>query len=185
MKSSRWALFLSGRGSTAQAVLENQCNLDIRLVVSSKKKTMGQVRTRRFGVPIIYFGPGMSWESLQQELQRRGIQRIFLLGFMKILPEGFLRSWGGKIVNVHPSLLPAYPGLEAMEKSYQEARGDGMGVTVHIVTSEMDAGPILQQRKLRVPQGLKTGLSFEEAQTRMAFLEQHLVRRVSEMVRFQ
>jgi phosphoribosylglycinamide formyltransferase-1 len=184
MRSPRWALLLSGRGSTAKAVMENIGQLDIRLVVSSRKNAHGLVQARRQGLPTFIFDKTMGWDVLHQALQQRKIERIFLLGFMKIIPPDFIQKWKDKIVNVHPSLLPNFPGLEAMEKSFESV--EEMGVTVHVVTAEMDAGPILLQHRVFTKDQLRTrnkdsNFSFSSAQTRMSLAEQRLVRRVSEV----
>lgn len=73
------------------------------------------------------------------------IDKIFLLGFMRLLPASFLQKWQGRIFNLHPSLLPLYPGKNAIEKSYEA--GDAMGVSIHHVITEMDAGRVVLQKK--------------------------------------
>ncbi len=181
MNRGRWALFLSGRGSTAQAVLDNCAQLNIQLIVSSKKQNWGRARARRFGVSSIHFDKNMSWDDLHQNLKKEKIDRLFLLGFMKLIPENFIEKWQNKILNVHPSLLPKYPGLEAMEKSYHDQAD--MGVTIHRVTAEMDSGPVVAQ-KLKLKKTELPLLNFEQTQIRMSFCEQELVRRASEMEKF-
>lgn len=166
----RWALFLSGRGSTAQALLDMIGDHDIRLVVTNKKSAFGIKRARRLGVPVLFYTKSMMEEGLTQELRDRGITHIFLVGYMKILGAAFVDSWKGKIFNIHPSLLPAFPGAGALELSY-EASSAQMGVTVHEVTAEMDAGPILAQRKVT------RGFDFQETRNQMARAEQQLLRR--------
>jgi phosphoribosylglycinamide formyltransferase-1 len=180
--TSRWAVFLSGRGSTAKAVMENCAQLDIRLIVSSRKSAFGLVQARRQGIPSLVLEKDVNWKHLHENLVARRVQKIFLLGFMKIIPAEFIQKWKGKIINVHPSLLPAFPGLEAMEKSFEQ--GKNMGVSVHVVTEEMDAGPLLLQNQVFSDVELQQSLnvmSFEQAQTRMAFCEQRLIRRASEV----
>lgn len=143
MKST-WAVFLSGRGSTAQALFDHIDELDIRLVVCSKDNIWGERRARRLGIPTEVLSRPIDWKLLHQKLIRARISRIFLLGFMKIVPESFLQNWEGRIFNLHPSLLPAFPGLHAIERSYEA--GKAMGVSVHEVIPEMDAGRLLLQK---------------------------------------
>lgn len=175
---TRWALFLSGRGSNAQAIMDMQGWGDIVLVVSNSQKqseVFGETRARRTGVPVYQIGKKIDWNQLDLELRRRDVHKIFLLGFMRLLPAEFVNRWAGKILNLHPSLLPAYPGLHAIEKSFQD--GAAMGVTVHLVVPEMDAGPILLQKK--VLSESSTGchsLALEEVQFLISRAEQALVR---------
>jgi phosphoribosylglycinamide formyltransferase-1 len=166
--SVRWALFLSGRGSTAQALLDQIGDLDIRLVVSSRAKAYGVLRARRAGVPITLFRKESSWDELHETLRSRGINGLFLVGFMRILPADFVEKWQGRIWNVHPSLLPFYPGANAMEKSFEEKAQ--MGVTLHEVTAEMDAGPVKMQAQVERAQ------DWSATQLRMARMEQRLLR---------
>lgn len=166
--SVRWALFLSGRGSTAQALMDQSGDLDIRLIVTSRKKAGGVPRARRSGLPVFFFSKDSSWEDLHRELVNRRIEAIFLVGFMRLLPGEFVEKWAHRMWNVHPSLLPAFPGAHAMEKSFQEKAP--MGVTIHEVTAEMDAGPRCLQASI------PPTADWEQAQLRMARLEQRLLR---------
>lgn len=148
MRNRRWAVFLSGRGSTAQAAFDLISQYDIRLAVSNNKKALGLVRARRMGIQIRYFDKSESYQNLNRDLKARGITHILLLGFMKLVPEDFCREWQGKIWNVHPSLLPRYPGLQAIEKSFYDDAP--MGVTIHEVIPQMDAGHRLFQKKVKI-----------------------------------
>lgn len=139
----RWALFISGRGSTAQAVMDVLDQVNVGLVVSSRAQAVGLFRARRAGVPTLLLPKDIDWETLNHSLKSRRIDRIFLLGFMRILPEHFLKHWQGRIWNVHPSLLPRYPGAKALERSL--ADGADVGVSIHDVIPEMDAGQIRRQ----------------------------------------
>lgn len=168
----RWAVFISGRGSNLQALLDLGSEIELRWVLSSKAKAPGILRAKRAGIPTTVLPAQIDWTALDLELRRRGIDQIFLLGFMKIIPAEFLKSWENRILNVHPSLLPQYPGLHALEKSFEDRAS--MGATVHIVTPEMDAGPIVLQGKT-----LKAGFSeidLAEACLRISKMEHRLVR---------
>ena len=153
MFTERWAIFISGRGSNLSCLLNLQTER-IKLVVSSSPKAVGVLKARRAGIPILILSKPVNWDELDQELRRRGINRIFLLGFMRVIPERFVEAWHRKIVNLHPSLLPNYPGLESIERSFHD-RAD-MGVTVHEVVAEVDAGKIILQRRslssLQIPE---------------------------------
>jgi phosphoribosylglycinamide formyltransferase-1 len=181
MRAARWAVFLSGRGSNAEALWECLAEMDVVLCVSSRRKAYGVKRARRLGLPVLVQDSKISWKDLDQELRARGVNRLFLLGYMKILPAEFVQKWQGRMWNLHPSLLPAYPGLHAIEKSY-EAGGE-MGVTLHEVTVEMDAGPICLQKK--ICEKAKAEMSFDEAQTKISQTEQRLVREWASRVQLQ
>ena len=176
---ARWALFLSGRGSNASAVMDMQGWGEIALVVSNgqhlQAEPMGVTRARRAGIPVYQVGKKIDWTQVDLELRRRGIDKVFLLGFMRLLPGEFVNKWAGQVFNLHPSLLPAYPGLEAIEKSFQD--GAAMGVTIHAVVPEMDAGPILFQKKIlsKAPAGCHS-LTLDEARFLISTAEQALVR---------
>ncbi|PIS10105.1 MAG: hypothetical protein COT73_11130 [Bdellovibrio sp. CG10_big_fil_rev_8_21_14_0_10_47_8] len=181
MSFSRWALFLSGRGSNAEALFEMFGDLDIAVCVSSRKNAYGLKRAERWGVPSLVLDKNPSWQELTKDLRRRRVNRIFLLGFMKILPAEFVQDWQGQIWNLHPSMLPAYPGKNAIEASYQD--GASMGVTIHEVTAEMDAGPRLLQFKVaEAASDNKKGVhhfSLAEAKTVISQAEQRLVRELA------
>ncbi len=170
----KWAVFLSGRGSNAEAFFE-MAELDIRFCVSSKKNAYGLLRARRNGIPTLVLDKNQDWQSLSKTLRLRQISHIFLLGFMKILPASFVEQWQGRIFNLHPSLLPLYPGKDSIEKSYQD--GAALGVTIHDVITEMDAGkPLLQSLVAEPAQAGNHSFSFADAQQKISITEQHLVR---------
>ncbi|MEZ0391381.1 MAG: formyltransferase family protein [Pseudobdellovibrionaceae bacterium] len=172
----KWAIFLSGRGSNAEAFWENLAEFDVRLCVSSTAKAYGVLRARRLGIPTCVLEKKPNWEQLDQELRQRQVNQIFLLGFMKIVPAHFVKKWQGQIWNLHPSLLPDFPGLQAIEKSY--AAGGAMGVSLHQVTQEMDAGPLSLQHKICDETG--EFLSIDEAAFRISRAEQRLVRELAQ-----
>jgi folate-dependent phosphoribosylglycinamide formyltransferase PurN len=154
---------------------------DIRLVVSSKASAFGLVRARRFSVPSLVLGKDVDWLGLAAGLKARGINSIFLLGFMKLLPAEFLQAWDLPVYNIHPSLLPKYPGLSAIENSHADSAA--MGVTVHRVNEEVDAGERILQKKVFLEN--KAPSEFSTARIRMAFAEQNLIRNLIEGVSFQ
>lgn len=174
---SRWAVFISGRGSNLQALCEIQHEIDISVCVSSHLKVAGVLRAKRAGIPVLKIDTKMGlgeWTRIHQELQQRRIDRIFLLGFMRLIPAEFVNLWRGRIFNLHPSLLPSYPGKEAIEKSYMDA--SSMGVTIHHVIAEMDAGQVILQKKFSDAHEGKHPFSLPDAQFGISKLEQNLVR---------
>lgn len=150
MLRKRWAVLISGRGSNLAAVLDLGDEVDVRLVVSSSPTAYGLLRARRAGVPTAWTpqvtgSKKIDWPALDSLIRSRGVTHIFLAGFMKIVPASFIQKWDGRIINLHPSLLPSYPGLNSIERAHQE--GAAMGVTVHEVTPEVDAGAMICQRR--------------------------------------
>lgn len=172
--SARAAVFISGRGSNLQALLDKEgCN--IRLVISNKRKAPGVLKAKRAGVMVKSLSP-LRFEELAPLLKEMKIQKIVLLGFMRILPASFVEDWTGRIINLHPSLLPLFPGLDSIEKSYQEKAS--MGVSLHTVIPAMDEGPLLNQSC--VYRNDQKPLSSQEAHWGISFREHYLVRRMGD-----
>jgi phosphoribosylglycinamide formyltransferase-1 len=170
-KPDNVAVFISGSGSTLQALLEMHHQFEIKLVVTNKKMATGILKAKRFGKPVLLISKDTSFEFLSQELKKHNISLIVLAGYMKILPELFVNEWENKIINIHPSLLPLYKGLNSVERSWQE--NSDMGVSLHYVTKEMDEGEIvLQKKSLRQPKDY----SLNEAELFLRKTEQRLLR---------
>jgi phosphoribosylglycinamide formyltransferase-1 len=148
------AVFISGTGSNLAAVIEKQkeYNYQVNLVVSNKKNAIGLEFARQNKIPIYAF----DWDKKDSEIQHlqdvvkgHKCQLIVLAGFMKILPEPFLNAFTNKIINIHPSLLPKYPGLNTHQRVIDN--NDKLhGVTVHYVNSQLDAGKIISQSTIQV-----------------------------------
>ncbi|MEQ1722544.1 MAG: formyltransferase family protein [Pseudobdellovibrio sp.] len=173
-KPARHAVFISGGGSTLQALLEMQHQINISLVVTNKKDALGALKAKRFGKTILHFNKDMSFEKLNHTLKLHNIDFIILAGFLKILPETFVNEWENKIINIHPSLLPLYPGLHSAEKNWED--NNDMGVTIHKVITEMDAGKIIiQQKCLTNPKSLAQ----QEALFFLRRTEQFLLREIA------
>lgn len=143
------------------------------LVVSNSAKAPALLRARRAGVATLVSSP-LNWTAIHRELQTRRVQRIFLAGFMRILPEDFVNQWQGRILNIHPSLLPAYPGLNSIERAYRDAAD--IGATVHEVTAVVDAGRVVAQGLVLEGQQAKK-LSIEDVELRVHLEEHRLLRR--------
>ena len=149
MNNQRWAVLISGRGSTLWRLLEMSNVMNVVLVGTNRLQARGALRARLAGVPVLKIGKtedSSSWQNFQTELVYRRVNRIFLAGFMRIIPEGFLELWKGRIYNIHPSLLPEFPGLRSAERSYADPSA-AMGATVHQVIADVDAGAVIRQKQ--------------------------------------
>lgn len=162
MPRKRIAVLLSGRGSNmlalARAAQDPAYPGEIALVLSNRAAAPGLEAARQLGLPTAVV-PARSHPdreafdaAVSAELETHGVQAIALAGFMRILSPAFVRRWAGRLVNIHPSLLPRYPGLDTHARAL--AAGDTeAGCTVHLVTEELDAGPILAQARVPVMPG--------------------------------
>lgn len=159
-------VLVSGRGSNLRAILEAVRNgrikgAEVRVVVSNRPGVPALDVAREFGVPVVVvddseFKGGSRWDYdrlVLEELERHGVKPgeglVLLAGFMRILSREFVELWSGRIMNIHPSLLPAFPGLRAQRQAL-EYGVKYTGCTVHFVTHEVDAGPIILQAVVEV-----------------------------------
>ena len=143
------AVFISGTGSNLGSIIRNQSkyNYQVVLVVSNKESAKGLDFAREPNIPFYTF----QWNKedkelwhLQEQISQQQCELIVLAGFMKILPEAFTKAYKNKIINIHPSLLPKYPGLHTHQRALDN--GDEFhGATVHYVNEELDAGQRISQ----------------------------------------
>jgi phosphoribosylglycinamide formyltransferase 1 len=154
------AVLLSGRGSNMAALLAAQdaaCPYRIRLVLSPKPSAPGLALAAAQGIATwSHAAKGMERAAfdhlLDQQLRAHQIELIALAGYMRLLSAEFVTAWAGRIVNIHPSLLPLYKGLDTHARAL--AAGDHeAGCSVHIVTPELDDGPLLGQARVPVLPG--------------------------------
>ncbi|NRA28865.1 MAG: phosphoribosylglycinamide formyltransferase [Parvularculaceae bacterium] len=147
------AIFISGRGSNMAALIEaaQDSELDARvaLVVSNKPDAAGLEKATAAGIEtLVVPSKGKSREAFEQEVERHLIREqidlICLAGFMRVLSAGFVGRWESKILNIHPSLLPSFPGLHVHEQALSAGVAVS-GCSVHWVTAELDSGPIVGQ----------------------------------------
>ena len=152
-------VLLSGRGSNFEAISEYKRKdpdraYDIALVASNVPEARGLVLARRFGIPIwAQSHKGMDRAAFDDlvdaELRRHGVEVVVLAGYMRLLSREFVEKWEGRVLNIHPSLLPAYKGLDTHARAIQ-AGEEYAGCSVHIVTAELDDGPVVGQRKVKI-----------------------------------
>lgn len=155
--------------------LECKESIDIPLVVSSVSDAPAVHKARDRGVEVYILekqGRELLWERLTKELERLKIEFILLAGFMKIIPASFLEIWRHPIINIHPSLLPKYPGTNSIRRAYDEKAP--IGVTIHKVVAQVDAGPVLEQEAI----AYSHEEGFEKVKERVHALEHKLVRKV-------
>lgn len=151
-------VLISGRGSNLQALIDAQwagrLGGRIALVISNVAGAPGLERARQAGMEaIVCDHRGRSRDVHDQEmaglLRARGVGLVCLAGYMRLLSAGFIRAWPGRILNVHPSLLPAFPGVGAQQQAFEHGVKI-TGATVHLVDEALDAGPIVMQEAVAV-----------------------------------
>jgi phosphoribosylglycinamide formyltransferase 1 len=163
MTKRRVAILISGRGSNMAALIRAARPADfpaeIVLVISNRADAGGLVTARENGVATVTieskpFGKDRAaFEAvLQSALDEHKVELICLGGFMRLLSAGFVQRWYGKMLNIHPSLLPSFPGLEPQAQALR-AGVKVSGATVHFVIPETDAGPIVMQGVVSVDDG--------------------------------
>jgi phosphoribosylglycinamide formyltransferase-1 len=151
----RVAVLISGRGSNLQNLIEAQDDsYKIILVVSNVEGAGGLEKARAAHIPTATVPhQGKTREAFDAEvdkvLRAANAELVVLAGFMRILSDGFVRGWEGKLINIHPSLLPAYKGTRVHERVIEA--GDALsGASVHFVVPELDAGPVIAQASVPV-----------------------------------
>lgn len=150
---------ISGRGSNfcaiADAIEKRELNAQIVLVLSNRAEVGGVEEARRRGLPVTVveqadYADRLGFDlAVAQRIAAAEPDWVVLAGFMRILSDAFVEQFAGRLINIHPSLLPAYPGLH----SHRRALADGVfehGATVHLVTKELDGGPALGRVRLPV-----------------------------------
>ncbi|HYW14755.1 MAG TPA: phosphoribosylglycinamide formyltransferase [Allosphingosinicella sp.] len=154
----RVGVLVSGRGTNMVALSEYKRrearSYDLALVASNVPEARGLVVARRLGIPIWSAShKGMEREEfdhlLDLALREANVDMVALAGYMRLLSSAFIAKWEGRILNIHPSLLPAYKGLDTHRRAL-EAGEIWVGCSVHLVTDELDGGPVLAQAKVRV-----------------------------------
>jgi phosphoribosylglycinamide formyltransferase 1 len=155
----RLGVLISGRGSNLQAILDaiadGRLDASVAVVISNKTDAYGLERARKAGVETVVLGPRghASREdydrALVAELRARDVGLVCLAGFMRLLSPAFVEAFPNAILNIHPSLLPAFPGLDAQRQAVEHGARVS-GVTVHFVNTELDAGPIVLQAAVPV-----------------------------------
>lgn len=171
---NRWALFFSGRGSNLQAILKMYSKTWSHkpILVSDNAKSQGIEIGESFGLTTYILKKPIDYKELSIFLKEQKVDHIFLLGYLKIIPATFLSEWTKNIFNLHPSLLPSYPGLQSIERAYNDK--NAIGITIHRVIEGVDQGEILMQQKIFEEQSFDH-LSLEEVKSIVHSKEHKLV----------
>lgn len=158
MKRVPIAIFASGNGSNAQTLIDRAADgtlpIEVCCLVSDRPEAPAVARARRSGVPTIAVGASaIGRDRFEQlvvaDLRERGVELVVLAGYMRICGKRFLDEYEGKAINLHPSLLPAFPGRDAIGAAL-EAGVRQTGVSVHYIDAGVDTGPLIAQRVVEV-----------------------------------
>ncbi len=172
----RVGVLISGRGSNLQAIIDaiadRRLDATIAIVISNRAGAAGLERARTAGIETLYinhkdYGSREEFDrAVVAALKKREVSLVCLAGFMRLLSAEFVKAYPSAILNIHPALLPAFPGLDAQHQAWEHGVKVS-GVTVHIVTPELDAGPIVLQATVPVrdddpPEALAERILVEE-----------------------
>ena len=149
------AVFISGKGSNLKSLINfsklKKSHIIIEMIISNNAKSKGLQYAKIFKIKkkVFNFKNTLSERKIIHELKKNNINLICLAGFMKILSKNFIKNFKGKILNIHPSLLPKYKGLNTHEKAINN-KDKYSGCTVHFVNSRLDSGKVINQKKVRI-----------------------------------
>ncbi|PZP57048.1 MAG: phosphoribosylglycinamide formyltransferase [Micavibrio aeruginosavorus] len=156
------AVLISGRGSNLQSIIDACADPEfpaqIEIVISNKPDAYGLTRAEKAGIKTSivshkdYTTREAFEDALQNVLDTFPIDLICLAGFMRVLTEDFVNRWDGRMINIHPSLLPKFKGLNTHERAIDAGEKES-GCTIHFVIPDMDEGPIILQRKVSIETG--------------------------------
>lgn len=158
----RIAVFASGSGSNFQAILDaiarGELDVQVELLVCDRPNALVVERAKQANVPVFAFRPKEypnreAYESeILQKLQACGVELIVLAGYMRIVTDVLVNAYSGRMINIHPSLLPSFPGVDAIGQALDYGV-KVTGVTVHFVDGGLDSGPVIAQRTVEVLEG--------------------------------
>ena len=156
IKKINIAVFISGNGSNFKNLildsLKKKSKYKIKLVISNKAKAKGLKYARKFKIKkkiINYLNKKNAEKTILVELKNNKIDLVCLAGFMKVLSNNLIKSFRGKIINIHPSLLPKYKGLNTHQRALNN-KEKYSGCTVHYVSAKLDSGKIILQKKVKI-----------------------------------
>ena len=168
------AVFISGRGTNLKSLIEfskkKNSPINIKLIISNTNKAKGLKYSKVYKIQkkvVDFKNKNIAEKNLLSLLSKKKIRFVCLAGFMKILSKKFIKKFSGKIVNIHPSLLPKYKGLNTHQKALKN-NDKYSGCTVHYVTDKVDSGKIILQKKVKIKR--KDSLN---TLTKKVLLEEH------------
>ena len=168
------AVFISGRGTNLKSLIKfskkKNSPINIKLIISNTNKAKGLKYSKTYKIQkkvIDFKNKNIAEKKLLNLLSKKKIRFICLAGFMKILSKKFIKKFSGKIVNIHPSLLPKYKGLNTHQKALKN-NDKYSGCTVHYITDKVDSGKIILQKKVKIKR--KDSLN---TLTKKVLLEEH------------
>jgi phosphoribosylglycinamide formyltransferase-1 len=148
------AVLISGRGTNLQSIInaveEKRLDAKIEIVLSNRADAFGLERAKKHGVSTVvldhksYSSREAYDQAVVELLQKRGVELVVLAGFMRLLSPAFIKAYSNRIMNIHPALLPSFPGLQVQKKAVEHGVRFA-GCTVHFVNEECDEGPIIIQ----------------------------------------
>ncbi|WP_416694824.1 phosphoribosylglycinamide formyltransferase [Candidatus Pseudothioglobus sp. Uisw_050_01] len=170
-------ILISGNGSNLQSIIDNADKIDLQIscVISNNKNAFGLKRAESAKLQTAVIDPGFynSNDAFDRELisiiQQQGVELIVLAGYMRVLTPLFVSHYFGKILNIHPSLLPKFPGLNTHQRAI-DASETAHGVSVHFVTEELDGGPIINQESVIID-----NLDTEETLSMKVLKKEHVI----------
>lgn len=152
-------VLISGSGSNLQAIIDalskQSINAEIKTVISNKANALGLDRARKAGIDSVFidhteFTNRLSFDqAMIEEIDKHNPELIILAGFMRILSDEFVNHYTGRLINIHPSLLPNFKGLNTHQRAI-DAKHSKHGVSVHFVSNELDGGPVIAQAEVPV-----------------------------------
>jgi len=152
-------VLISGSGTNLQAVIDaiarGELHARITVVISNKEAAFGLERARRAGIPAVHIDPAASADyraynhAIREALEAHGVELVVMAGYMRLLGSEVLRAFPGAVINLHPALLPAFPGASAIKDAFDYGV-KVTGVTVHFADEEFDRGPIICQEAIRI-----------------------------------
>jgi formyltetrahydrofolate-dependent phosphoribosylglycinamide formyltransferase len=156
LKKTKTAVFISGKGSNLENLIKFSKKkispISINLIISNTSYAKGLKYSKKYNIQkkVIFFkNKKLAEKKIFKILFKKNINLICLAGFMKILSKNFIKKFKGKIINIHPSLLPKYKGLNTHKKAI-ENNDKYAGCSVHFVTAKIDSGKIIMQKKVRI-----------------------------------
>ena len=156
VKKIKACVFITGTGSNLKSIIQSSrdCNFPIKieLIISNNINAKGLGLSKKYSIPYKFFS-SKNIKKFERnslfEIKKKRIKFLCLAGFMKVLSNSFIKSFGYKIINIHPSLLPKYKGLDT-HKRVLKNKEKYSGCTVHFVTPEIDSGKIISQKKVSI-----------------------------------